>query len=137
MALTEQFLGTSIDFLLVQAQRVFSQRQTRKLMIDADLLGEPGWDILLCAYIAHRKGNNCSLDAVAGDIGLGIQTTRRWVDLLTARDLLIQRNGFFAISEIAETKLSTMFSKQMNELAMASGMLAKLRGGPDQGEGAA
>lgn len=127
MAMREQFRATATDPLLVQAERVLSQRQARRMVIDPDVLGEPGWDILLCAYIAHRKGNYCSLGAVASEIGLNAQTTKRWVDLLTLRELLIQENDLFAINDDAEAKLSTLFSRQINEMLQAMGLDPKQR----------
>lgn len=127
MAMREQFQAMAADPLLVQAERVLSQRQARHMVIDPDVLGEPGWDILLCAYIAHRKGNYCRLDAVASEIGLNVQTTKRWVDLLTLRELLIQRNDLFAISDDAEVKISSLFSRQINEMLQALGLDPKQR----------
>jgi len=129
MAVTEQFSANANDFLLVQAERVFTQRQTRRLVIDPDILGEPGWDILLCAYIAFRKGSPCRSETVANEIGLSAATTKRWIDILTERDLLIQEGGHFAISIGAEAKLSGLFSRQINEALQAYGLPTNKRGG--------
>lgn len=119
MASTEQFHQRAADPILDQAEKILSQRQSRALMIDPEVLGEPGWDILLCAFIAHRKGLVCNLSDVAGEIGLSPSTTRRWIDILAVRELLVQREDFFTISEGAELKLSTMFKKQINEIIRA------------------
>lgn len=113
MQFTEHFHAKTNDPVLEQAEKIFAQRQSRSLIIDPDILGEPGWDILLCAFIAHHKGTNCSLDEVADKIGLSVSTASRWVDLLALREFLFQKDGFFSISEEAELKLSTMFKKQM------------------------
>lgn len=89
------------------------------MTIDAELLGEPGWDILLCAFIAHRKGTVCSLNNVASEISLSLSTTKRWMELLLLRKYLVERDGFFSISEEAENKLSTMFKMQLKEVLEA------------------
>jgi hypothetical protein len=116
---TEQFQRRASDPLLEQAEKILLQRQSRSLVIDRDILGEPGWDILLYAFISHRKGLVCSLSEAASTIDLGLPTTQRWVDLLTSRGLLVRRESFFAISEEAELKLTKMFKKQISEVIQA------------------
>lgn len=106
----------SSDPILFQAEQIFSQRQTRYSVIDRDLLGEPGWDILLCAFIAQRKGRACSLNDVASDVGLGLETARRWVDLLADRGMLVLKGSLFAIGEETESVLSAMFKAQIKEI---------------------
>lgn len=122
MALTEQFPAVGRDPLLEQAQKIFAQRQTRAQVIDRDLLSEPGWDILLCAFIANRKGEACRLAEVARAIDLGTATTQRWADALTERGYLHQREGLLAISEDAEHKLAGMFRKQLSEILQSLGI---------------
>lgn len=122
MALTEQFSVGRRDPLLEQAEKIFAQRQMRAQVIDRDLLGEPGWDILLCAFIANRKGDACRLSDVARAIDLGTATTQRWADALTQRGYLHQREGLLAISEDAEAKLAVMFRKQLAEILQAFGI---------------
>lgn len=119
MVSTEQFLKRAADPILDQAEIIFSQRQMRAVSIDPEILGEPGWDIMLCAFIAHRKGLVCTLGDVAGEIGLSPATTKRWIDLLTLREFLVQKEDFFTISEGAELKLSSLFKKQIAQMMRA------------------
>ena len=119
------------DPILFQAEKIFSQRQLRYSVIDRDVLGEPGWDILLCAFIAQRKGCACSLNDVASEIGLGLATAGRWVDLLAHRGMLVLRGSLFAISEDTETVLSAMFKAQIKELFSTIG--SDVRGLNSQG----
>ena len=116
MALTEQFPVASRDPLLEQAEKIFAQRRARAQLIDRDLLGEPGWDILLCAFIANRKGTACRLSDVAEAIDLSTATTQRWADALTQRGYVHQRDGLLAISEDAEARLAGMFRNQLTEI---------------------
>lgn len=122
MALQDQLQTASGDPFLEQARRILAQRQTRALVIDRDLLGEPGWDILLCAFIANRKGEACCLEDVAREIALSPSTTRRWADALAQRGYLHQREGLLAISEDAEAKLAAMFKKQLIEVLQTLGI---------------
>jgi hypothetical protein len=122
MTLSEQFTKANRDPLLEQAKKILDQRRTRALVIDRDLLGEPGWDILLCAFIANRKGEACQLLDVAKEIDLSPSTTKRWADALTQRGFLRQRDGLLAISEDAEAKLAAMFKKQLIEVLQAVGI---------------
>lgn len=115
MPSNEEFRLEAFDPVLEQAEKILAQRQSRALVIDPDLLGEPGWDILLCAFIAHRRGLVCKLREVASEIGLGISTAKRWIDLLSLRDMLIQKGDFFVISEDTERKLATMFKLQIKQ----------------------
>ncbi|MBY0394615.1 MAG: hypothetical protein K2Q27_15290 [Novosphingobium sp.] len=125
MAWREQYPAIAPDPLLKQAETVFSQRQARCSIIDPDFLGEPGWDILLCAYIAHRKGTNCSQETFASQIGLSLEVTKRWVDFLAARDMLELKGPTCTISVTAEAKLTTLFSKQYEELLQAARFLTE------------
>lgn len=119
MVSTEQFLKRAADPILDQAEIIFSQRQSRGILIDPEILGEPGWDILLCAFIAHRKGLVCTLSDVAREIGLSPVTAKRWIDVLTDRDFLVQKEDFFTISEGAELKLSSLFKRQLSQMLQA------------------
>lgn len=42
--------------LFREAERILAYRQHRLELIGQDLFGEPAWDILLCGYVAIRKG---------------------------------------------------------------------------------
>lgn len=121
MALTMNSPFEDRDLLCEQAQKILAQRQARAQVIDRDLLGEPGWDILLCAFIANRKQTACPLSDVAQTIDLSIASTQRWADALTQRGYLHQREGLIAISEDAEAKLAGMFRKQLAEIMQAFG----------------
>ena len=115
------------DHVAAQAENILAQRQTRALVIDRDLLGEPGWDILLCAFIACRRGLVCKQDDVARDIGLSISLTKRWVHILSLRGMLFQRDDFFVISEDTERKLSTMFELQIKQAFESFAVLERSR----------
>jgi hypothetical protein len=109
----------AVDPLLSQAEKIFLQRQARALVIDPDLLGEPAWDILLCAFIAYRKGTVCKQDEIAEEINISLSVASRWVSLLSTRGMLVQKGDFFVISEETEHRLSAMFKAQINDVLEA------------------
>lgn len=128
MAETAQFLEGVSDPLLGQVERIFYQRKSRAEVIDRDLLGEPGWDILLYTYISHRKGLACDIGNLAAEIDLSLHTTSRWVDILVQRKLLIRQDDFVALSDEAEAKLSKMFTEQLWEMRQAIALAASRAG---------
>jgi hypothetical protein len=117
----EDSRGSVFDPLAAQAERIFKQRQVRKFLIDADLLGEPAWDLLLCAYIASRKGAACSLEDVVKAVELPISTAQRWVGLLASRKMLSSNGQTFTISVEFERKLTAMFKVQLSEMSRNEG----------------
>ena len=104
------------DSLLHPAETILFERLARYLVLDKEIFGEPGWDILLCAFIAHRKGVACTSEGVASTIGLGLATTKRWINLLVERKMLTSQNGIFTIADETEQKISRMFQAQVNEI---------------------
>lgn len=104
------------DPIVLQAEKILSQRQTRNLVIDPDLLGEPGWDIILSAFIATGKSKICTAGSLATDLDLSLSVVNRWINLLTERDM-IQVDGLkVSISPNADGKLRKMFGAQMQAL---------------------
>ena len=116
MAVIAQSSEGSADPLLSQVERIFYQRKARYDLIDRDLLGEPGWDIILYAYMAHRKGLICDLESLAAEVDLSFETAKRWVGILVLRKLLVQQKNFVTISDAAEVKLSKMFMEQIRDM---------------------
>lgn len=104
------------DPLVLQAEKIFEQRQARNLVIDPDLLGEPGWDILLCAFIAGGKGSGCRADVLCRDLGLTPRVMQRWIDLLEDRGMIETNGKLLVLTRRAEGVMRNMFSAQIKEL---------------------
>lgn len=70
------------------AKKAYEQRRARDGLIDADLLGETAWDILLDLVIAH--GDNRLLSVTSVCIGSASQATTalRWINILEERGLV-------------------------------------------------
>lgn len=116
---SEKFSKDVKDPLSVHAERIFAERQERLGVIAPDLLGEPGWDVLLCAYIAGRKGTACFVDDVAAAIGKPVSTTKLWVLILQERGMLVTKQHAFTISLETECELTNLFQAQMAQAASA------------------
>lgn len=117
---SRQFGGDELhDPLLKQAETILAQRISRTLLLDRDLFGEPGWDILLCAYIACRKGKACTFEDVYARIDLNHSIVVRWVNFLAERNMLVLQGTIFSITEETEQKITLMFQSQINEVRKA------------------
>ena len=104
------------DPVLQQAEVILAQRLSRSLVLDREIFGEPGWDILLCAFIARRKGTDCALEEVSRAIDLPPTIVERWVDLLVGKNMLFFRENMFTITLETEQKLSRMFKLQIDKV---------------------
>ena len=104
------------DPVLQQAEVILAQRLSRSLVLDREIFGEPGWDILLCSFIARRKGTDCALEEVSRAIDLPPTIVERWVDLLVGKNMLFFRENMFTITLETEQKLSRMFKLQIDKV---------------------
>lgn len=70
---------------------IYSMRRRRDAAFgDFDLLGEPGWDILLDLFIGEMDGVRIQVSSVCLDAGVPSTTILRWLARLE-RDQLIYR----------------------------------------------
>lgn len=126
MARLESAFAEGLDPQLEQAEKIFAQRRARAFLFDPRLLGEPAWDLLLCSFIALRKGETFDLQTTARTLGLSIETGLRWACILEDRDLFVRNGSLFSISKKAEGKLGTLFEAQIKELAHQQGHPARV-----------
>ena len=71
------------------ASRLQSERRERRHFFDADLLSDPVWEMLLALYLAAARRENLSVHALADAAGLPSSTTRRWLNVLVDRKLIV------------------------------------------------
>lgn len=112
----DEWSGKAMDPLVLQAQTILAQRLARLKVIDPDLLGEPGWDILLMVFIATGKGNACKIDTLGGELGLSEITTARWVAVLAERNMLEVDGNLATLSDKTERTMRVLFSAQLDDL---------------------
>lgn len=121
MTETGEGRGETVDPLVLQAENVFAQRQERLKLIDADLLGEPGWDIMLRAFIETGNGGGCRTDKLPQEINESPEVTRRWIGLLVERGVIEMKSGLIILSSDAETRMRAMFSAQIRNILQGIG----------------
>jgi DNA-binding MarR family transcriptional regulator len=68
-------------------------RQARKRYLDADLLGEPVWDILLSLYRDRIAGASVTVESASAATGLPASTATRWLSVLEHRGLIARHKA--------------------------------------------
>ena len=98
--------GSSKYRLVCQA---YQARRERTQFFDADLFGEPVWDLLLAMYREHLRGRNLSVEQVADAADVPSSTADRWIEVLERRNLISRRprseTAFVELTAAALTKL--------------------------------
>ena len=80
------------EALLATARAIYrSRRQRARAFQDADLFGEPAWDILLDLFIAEGEAKPLSITAACIGSGVPSSTALRWLVLLEQRELVERR----------------------------------------------
>lgn len=74
--------------LLWGAEALYRLRQRRSSYIDRELLGEPGWDILLDLYVHEGKGKRLSVTSVCAGSNVPTSTALRWLAMLEKSGLV-------------------------------------------------
>jgi hypothetical protein len=78
---------------LLKARQTYRDRRRRDAIFgDADLFGEPAWDILLDLFIAAREGKRISITSACIGAAAPSTTALRWLNVLE-REGLIERQG--------------------------------------------
>jgi len=74
---------------LAHARLIYSMRRRRDAAFDGlDLLGEPGWDILLDLFIGELEGTRIQVSSVCLDAGVPSTTILRWLARLEREDII-------------------------------------------------
>ena len=74
---------------LMQARTLYSMRRRRDSAFDGhDLLGEPGWDILLDLFIGELEGTRIQVSSVCIDASIPSTTILRWLTRLENSQLV-------------------------------------------------
>lgn len=66
------------------AEKCLAARGIRDRYLPADLLGEPGWDMLLYLYASHAQGKRTCVSSCCYASGVPATTALRWLDKLEA-----------------------------------------------------
>lgn len=79
--------------LLTLAKRIRDLRLKRGAILQPELFGEPGWDILLSLYIAADEGYRMKMSAVCNESGVPDTTALRWLESLRELGLVAKRRN--------------------------------------------
>ena len=81
------------DQLLILAKRFRDFRIRRHEFFEAELFGEPGWDILLSLYIGLKEGYRQKVSSVCNESGVADTTAIRWIETLRELGLIDRRRN--------------------------------------------
>lgn len=89
------------------AEALYRSRQRRAHFFPQDLLGEPGWDLLLDLFIQRSRGHLISTTSACIASGVPPTTALRWISVLEARGLVTRTkaDGDHRVNNIALTGL--------------------------------
>ena len=75
------------------ARRIYAQRRLRTNAFgqDADLFGEPCWDMMLDLYVQQASGKRITVSDLCLAAAVPLTTALRWVGTLEGRGLLRRR----------------------------------------------
>lgn len=98
--------------LLAKARWLYVLRRRRGRFVDAELLGEPGWDMLLDLFIHAEEGRLVSVSSVTVAADVPQTTALRWLRTMERRGVVVRthddadrRRAFVTLSEDAATEL--------------------------------
>jgi hypothetical protein len=78
---------------LTLARKAYALRRKRaSLFGNADLFGEPAWDILLDLFIAHGEGKTVSVSSACIGSAAPPTTGLRWLGVLADEGLIVREN---------------------------------------------
>ncbi|MBD2841909.1 MarR family winged helix-turn-helix transcriptional regulator [Erythrobacter rubeus] len=101
------------------ARSIYSIRRRREFIFgDADLFGEPAWDILLDLYAAYASGKTVSVSSACIGSAAPPTTGLRWLGILADQDLVVrehdpndQRRVNVRLSDAAIAKMDAYFAE--------------------------
>ncbi len=113
-------LPADIAPLVARAEAIYAARRTRTASFgdDADLFGEPSWDLMLDLYIAHERGVEINISRSVTASGVPTTTGLRYIALLTDRGLLCRvadpfdrRRHFLTLSDRGLTIMRSLLKR--------------------------
>jgi hypothetical protein len=99
------------------ARKTYAMRRKRAAIFgDADLFGEPAWDILLDLFIAHGEAKQVSVSSACIGSATPATTGLRWLAVLADQGLILresdpqdQRRVLVRLSDSGLAAMSTFF----------------------------
>lgn len=109
----------------LRAKGEYKERRRRTLNFPHEILGEPGWDILLDLYILHHEGKRVSVTSACIGSTAPNSTALRWINLLSEMGFLSRvasssdkRVCYLRLTPKALIKLERHFSGDEDEFSV-------------------
>lgn len=99
-------------------RRIIRMRQSRARFFDAELFGDPAWDILLDLTAARGEGQRVSVTSLCIASGVPATTALRWIGQMVEACLLVRvqdpedrRRAFIQLSEASADAMARYFAE--------------------------
>lgn len=106
------------------ARFLYALRGSRQTLISADLLGEPGWDMLLDLFIASADSRRLSVSALCIGSRSAAATALRYLGLLEEHGLAERvpdandaRRCFVALTGLGQAKMEQLLGAALGRTA--------------------
>ena len=114
------FETSDTEAAVTKAETIVSERKARYSIIHRDLLGEPGWDMLLYVFIARHRNLSSGMSDLARAANLEIDIAKRWAEMLVKHDLLCMWDKAYHLSDRGEHKMQTLLLKMVQQTSRQS-----------------
>jgi hypothetical protein len=108
-------------------RQLIANRQARNRFFDADLFGDPAWDMLLDLTAAHGEGARVSVTSLCIAAGVPATTALRWLTQMVESGIFVRvpdpsdkRRAFIAMSDKALTAMSGYFASLRTPVELAA-----------------
>ncbi len=108
-------------------RQIIANRQARSRFFDADLFGDPAWDMLLDLTAAHAEGTQVSVTSLCIAAAVPATTALRWLTQMVESGIFIRvpdpadrRRAFIGLSEKAVTAMSGYFASLRTQVLLAA-----------------
>ncbi|MFN4019613.1 MAG: MarR family transcriptional regulator [Erythrobacter sp.] len=108
-------------------RQVIANRQARARFFDAELFGDPAWDMLLDLTAAHGEGARVSVTSLCIAAGVPATTALRWLTQMVEAGLFVRvpdpadkRRAFIALSDRSLTAMAGYFASLHGPVTLAA-----------------
>jgi DNA-binding MarR family transcriptional regulator len=108
-------------------RQIIANRQARARFFDAELFGDPAWDMLLDLTAAHGEGARVSVTSLCIAAGVPATTALRWLSQMVESGLFVRvpdpadrRRAFIALSDRALAAMAGYFASLRSPVELAA-----------------
>ncbi len=110
-----------------QVRQLIANRQARARFFDAELFGDPAWDMLLDLTAAHGEGARVSVTSLCIAAGVPATTALRWLTQMVESGIFLRvpdpadrRRAFIALSDKAMAAMAGYFASLRTPVELAA-----------------